>query len=121
VPRFRSRESVKKSSNEQIGKLLNNKAVKDWDVDEAKATSAKILRGRFVDHGWKEKSRYCSKEFATCKGPTVFASASDVDNSSMLDLYVVTKGYPTTCFDAMAAFSHAEEQELIFLEHWAEY
>ena len=121
MPVFRSSESIKKSREEQIDHLLNCKAVKDWDVDEAKATGAKILSGRFVDHEEKEKSRYCARESATYKDPTVFAAASDVDNASMLDLFAVKKGYPTTCFDAVAAFSQAEEQELIFLEPPAEY
>ncbi len=39
----------------------------------------------------------------------------------MLDLFAVKKGYPTTCFDAVAAFSQAEEQEFILLEPPAEY
>ena len=79
------------------------------------------MSGMFVDHEEKKKSRYCAREVATYKDPTVFAAASDVDDASMLDLFAVKKGYSTTCFDAAAAFSQAEEQELIFLEPPAEY
>ncbi len=50
------------------------------------------------------------------KDPTVFAAASDVDATSIVDLFAVKNGYPTCCLDAVAAFSQAEEQELIFIE-----
>ncbi len=42
VPVFRSSESIKKSREEQIDHLLSSKAVRDWDVEDAKATGAKI-------------------------------------------------------------------------------
>ena len=95
--------------------------MKDWDADEARATGALILSGRFVDDPIKEKSRYCAREFATTKDPTVFAAASDVNNSAIIDLLAVKKGYPILVFDAVAAFSQAEEQELVFLQPPVEY
>ena len=79
------------------------------------------MSGRFVDDPIKEMSRYCAREFATKKDPTVFAAASDVNNSAIIDLLAVKKGYPIMLFDAAAAFSQAEEQELVFLERPIEY
>ncbi len=86
---------------------MNNNAVKDWDVDKAHATRAKVLSGRFADHPEKEKSRYHAREVASKKDPTEFASASDVDNAAVVDLFAAKKGYPTVCVDAAAAFSRA--------------
>ena len=57
--------------------------MKDWSRQAAIETGAKILTGRFVDDPLKEKSRYCAREFATVKDPTVFAAASDVDATSI--------------------------------------
>ena len=79
------------------------------------------MSGRFVDHVEKEKPTYCATEFATNKDPTVFAAASDAGNASMVDLFAVKKGYPTSCFGAVAVFSQAEEQELTSLEPPVEY
>ena len=56
-----------------------------------RGTGALILSGRFVDDPIKEKSRYCTREFATKKDPTVFAAANDVNNSAVVDLLAVKK------------------------------
>ena len=80
-----------------------------------------MLSGCFVDHPHKEKSRYCSRGFATTKDPTVFAAASDVDAAPVVDLLAVKRDYPTLCFDAAAASSQADEQELVFLHPPEEY
>ena len=101
---------------EHIKYLLESKSVKDWPRDTALQTGAKLLSGRFVDDPVKEKSRYCAREFATVKDPTVFAAASDVDATACVDLFAVKHDYPTLCFDAVAAFSQADEQELVLLE-----
>ena len=50
--------------------------MKDWKLEDAKATGARILTGTWVDPAHKEKSRYCAREFNTHKDPTVFAAAS---------------------------------------------
>ena len=39
----------------------------------------------------------------------------------MVDLFAVKRDYPTMCFDAVAAFSQADEQELVFLHPPEEY
>ena len=61
-----------------------------------------------------EKSRYCAREFATFKDPSVFAAASDVDNTSLVDLLAVKRGHSIMCFDAVAAIGQAPETELNF-------
>ena len=115
-PVFRSEESIKATRKAHIEYLLESKSVKEWDAEEARATGALILSWRFVHDPIKEKSRYCAREFATKKDPTVFAAASHVNNSAIIDLLAVKKGYPIMVFDAVAAFSQTEEQELVFLE-----
>ena len=87
---------------------------KDWNREDAIKTGAKILSGKMVDDAHKEKSRYCAREFATFKDPSVFAAASDVDNTSLIDLLAVKRGHGILCFDAVAAFGQAPETELIF-------
>ncbi len=49
--------------------MLIIQAVKDWDVDEAKATGAKILSGKFVDHPQTERSKNCPSGVRYQKGP----------------------------------------------------
>ena len=44
----------------------------------------------------------------------MFAAASDVDNTSLIDLLAVKRGHGIMCFDAVAAFGQAPETELIF-------
>ena len=46
----------------------------------------------------------------------MFAAASDVDNTSLIDLLAVKRGHGIMCFDAVAAFGQAPETELIFIE-----
>ena len=82
--------------------------MKDWNREDAIKTGAKILTGKMVDDAHKEKSRYCVRESL----PRVFAAASDVDNTSLIDLLAVKRGHGIMCFDAVAAF----ETELIFIE-----
>ena len=66
--------------------------MKGWNREDAIKTGAKILSGKMVDDAHREKSRYCAREFATYKEPFVFASASDVDNTSLIDLLAVKEG-----------------------------
>ena len=115
-PSTRTEESIAQSRAEHIKHLLETGAVKDWNRDDAIKTGAKILSGKMVDDAHKEKSRYCAREFATNKDPSVFAAASDVDNTSLIDLLAVKRGHGIMCFDAVAAFRQARETELIFIE-----
>ena len=72
IPSTRIEESIVESREVHIKHLLDTSAIK---------TGAKILSGRFVD-AHKEKSM----EFATYKDPAVVAAASDLDNTSSIDL-----------------------------------
>ena len=83
--------------------------------EDAIKTGAKILSGRRVDDAHKEKSR-CAREFATYKDPSVFAAASDVDNTSLIDLLAVKRGHIMMCFNAVAAFGQIPDTELIFID-----
>ena len=80
-----------------IKHLLDTGAVKDWNNEDAIKTGAKILSRKFVDDAHKEKSRWCAKEFATNKYPSVFAAASDLDNTSLIDLLAVKRGHSIMC------------------------
>ena len=46
----------------------------------------------------------------------MFAAASDVDNTSLIDLLAVKRGHGIMCSDAVAAFGQALETELIFID-----
>ena len=76
---------------------------------------------RFVDDPTRDRSRYCARESATTKNPEVFAAASDLDNASFVDLFAVKRNFLTFTFDAVAAFSWAVEEELVFLRPPQEY
>ena len=115
-PSTRTEESIAQSRAEHINHMLETGAVKDWNRDDAIKTGAKILSGKMVDDAHKEKSRYCAREFATYKDPSVFAAASDVDNTSLIDLLAVKRGHGIMCFDAVAALGQAPETELVFFE-----
>ena len=119
--KHRSAESVQKSRKVEIDKFVKNGYVEDWKIDEARATGAKILSGTWVDPDHKEKSRWCAREFATYKDPTVFAAASEEITVSMIDFIAVKKGQKRMGFDAVSAFTQAPEEELIFIEPPPEY
>ena len=85
-PSTRSEEGIVESREVHIKHLLVTGAVKDWNNEDAIKTGAKILSGH------KEKSRWCAREFATYKFPSVSAAASDADNTSSVDLVAVKKG-----------------------------
>ena len=58
-----------------------------------------MFNARWVDEHHKEKSRYVVKDFANTRDPTMFAAASD-----------------TAVFDVTSAYTHAREDDLVFLE-----
>lgn len=118
VPSFRTEDSIRESMATHIQYLLDSKSVKDWNEEEARATGALVLSGRFVDDAVKEKSRYCAREFATRRSSRPRATWTC---ASIVDIFAVTRGYPTVCFDAVAAFSQAEEQEFAFIKPPVEY
>ena len=104
-----SEEGIAESGQVHIKHLLDTGAVKDWNNEDAINAGAKIL-------SHNEKSRWCAREFATHRDPSVFAAASNVDNASLIDLLAVKRSHSIMCFDAVAAFGQAPETELIFIE-----
>ena len=99
---MRSEESIVDNLEVHIKHLLDTGAVKDWNREDAIKTRAKVLSRKFVDDAHKEKSRWCARVFATYKDPSMFAAASDVDNTAQIDLLAVKRGHSIMCFDAVA-------------------
>ena len=97
IPPPRTDESIRASRKARIKQLLDTGGVKDWYDQEARATGAKILTGRFVDAPHKEKSRWRAQELATYQDPSVFAAAADVDNTSLIDVILSQKRLPISC------------------------
>jgi hypothetical protein len=77
---------------------------------------ARIFQARWVDDPMKCKSRYVIKEYANQKDLSVFAAASDFATSRLVDYKAVRCGYPTFVFDVTSAYTHADEDEQVFLE-----
>ena len=71
-----------------------------------------------VDDAHKEKSRFCAREFATYKDPSVLAAASDVDNPSRIDLLAVKMGHRIMCYETELVFTEAPgEHRAIWGQH----
>ena len=75
-PSTRIEDSIVESRQVHIKHLLDTGAVKDWNREDAFKTGATVLSRRFVDDAHKEKSRWCAREFATYRDPSVFAAAA---------------------------------------------
>ena len=74
-----------------------------------------------AERKYRGKSCTQGEVFATYRDPSVFAAASDVDNTSLIDLLAVKRGHSTMCFDEVAAFGQPPETEVIFIEAPAEH
>ena len=94
-PSTRSVESIVESREVHIKRWLDSGVVKDKNNEDAIKTGANILSVRCVDDAHKEKSRWCARELAMYKDPSVSAAASDVDNTSLVDLLAVKSHWPT--------------------------
>jgi hypothetical protein len=112
----RSAESLLAGRMTEINKFHEKGVVKRWSREDAKKTGAKVFAARWVDDKFKVKSRYVIKEFANSKDNTVFAAASDFSTSRLVDYKSAKCGYPTFIFDVASAFTHSDEDELVFLE-----
>ena len=75
-----------------------------------------MFNARRVDEQHKEKSRYVVKDFANTRVPTMFAAASDTAVGGVVELKAVSQNYSTSTFDVTSAYTHAWEDELVFLE-----
>ena len=71
---------------------------------------------RWVDEQHKEKSRYVVKDFANTRDPTKFAAASDTAVGRVVEFKAVIQIYSMFTFDVTSAYTHAWEDELVFLE-----
>ena len=100
-PSSRSDEYVVESRGVHIKDLLDPGTVKDSNNEDVIKTGAKIFSGRFADDARREKSRWCARELATHKDPSVFAGASDIDNTSLIGLLAVKRCHSIMCFDAV--------------------
>ena len=95
-PSSRSDEYVVESREVHIKDLLDTGTVKDSNNEDVIKTGAKIFSGRFADDAHREKSRWCARELATSKDPSVFAGASDVDNTSLIVCWQ-SRGVTASC------------------------
>ena len=56
------------------------------------------------------------KDFANTRDPTMFAAASDTAVGRVVDFKAVLQNYSMFTFDVTSAYTHAWEDELVFLE-----
>ena len=75
-----------------------------------------MFNARWVDEQHEEKSRYVVKDFANTRDPTMFAAASDTSVGRVVEFKVVIQNYSMFTFDVTSAYTHAWEDELVFLE-----
>ena len=75
-----------------------------------------MFNARWVDEQHKEKSRYVVKDFANTRDPTMFAAASDTVVGRVVEVKAVLQNYSMFTFDVTSAYTHASEDELVFLE-----
>ena len=75
-----------------------------------------MFNARWVDEQHKEKSRYVVKDFANTRDPTMFAAASDTAVGRVAEFKAVIQNYSMFTIDVTSAYTHAWEDELVFLE-----
>ena len=112
----RSTESIRASRMVEINKWKERGVIERWSRADAVASGGKVFQARWVDDLFKEKSRYVVKEFANTKDPTVFAAASDTAVGRVVEYKAVVQEYSMFTFDVTSAYTHAWEDELVFLE-----
>ena len=75
-----------------------------------------MFNARWADEQHQEKSRYVVKDFANTRDPTMFAAASDTAVGGVVEFKAVIQNYSMFTFDVTSAYTHAWEDELVFLE-----
>ena len=80
------------------------------------AAGGQMFNARWGDEQHKEKSRYVVKGFANTRDPTMFAAASDTAVGRLDEFKAVLQNYSMFTFDVTSAYTHAWEDELVFLE-----
>ena len=113
---LRSPESIQASRMVEINKWRERGVVEWWSRQAEIATGGKIFNARWVDEQHKEKSRYVVKDFANTRDPTMFAAASDTAVGRVVEFKAVIQNYSMFTFDVTSAYTHAWEDELVFLE-----
>ena len=113
---LRSPESIHASRMIEINKWRERGVVERWSRQAAMATGGQFFNARWVDEQHKEKSRYVVKDFASTRDPTMFAAASDTAVGRVVELKAVIQNYSMFKFDVTSAYTHAWEDELVFLE-----
>ena len=113
---LRSPESSHASRMVEINKWRERGVVEGWSRQAAMATWGQIFNARWVDEQHKEKSRYVVQDFANTRDPTMFAAASDTAVGRVVEFKAVIQNYSMFTFDVTSAYTHAWEDELVFLE-----
>ena len=70
--------------------------------------------------GWtnntRKNLRYVVKDFANTRDPTMFAATSDTAVGRVVEFEAVLQNYSMFTFDVTSVYTHAWEDELVFLE-----
>ena len=74
-----------------------------------------MFNAHWVGEQHKEKSRYVVKDFANTRDSTMFAAASDTAVGRVVEFKAVIQNYRMFSFDVTSAYTHAWEDELVFL------
>ena len=75
-----------------------------------------MFNARWVDEQHKEKSRYVVKDFANERDPTMSAAASDTAVGRVVEFKAVIQNHNMFTFDVTSAYTHAWEDEFVYLE-----
>ena len=113
---LRSPESIHASRMVEINKWRERGVIERWSRQAAMATRGQLFNARCLDDQHKEKSRYVVKDFANTRDPTMFAAASGTAVGRVVEFKAVIQNYSMFTFDATSAYTHAWEDELVFLE-----
>ena len=114
--RLRSKQPARRSltDDETVSKRLKREATIASIKQEILKTVAE--RPDLEDEPHKEKSRHVVKDFANTRDPTMFAAASDTAVERVVEFKAVIQNYSMFTFDVTSAYTHAWEDELVFLE-----
>ena len=113
---LRSPESIHASRMVEISKWRERGVVERWSRQAAMAAGGQMFNARWVDEQHKEKSRYVVEDFPNTRDPTMFAAASDTAVGRVVEFKAVIQNYSIFTFDVTSAYTHAWEDELVFLE-----
>ena len=113
---LRSPDSIHASRMVEINKWRERGVVERWSRQAAMEAGGQMFNARWVDEQHKEKSRYVVKDFANTRDPTMFAAASDTAVGRVVEFKAVLQNYSMFTFDVTSTYTHAWEDELVFLE-----